>query len=52
MNYRTREFLGTVLVFLTLAALIACLAGVMAGYNWLVYGDWTCAFKRCIEVMP
>lgn len=28
----------------------ALIVGVMVVYNDLVYGDWTCAFARCVKV--
>lgn len=33
-----------------LAGLLALYAGAMALHGHAAYGDWTCGFKRCVQV--
>lgn len=34
------------------AAIIAITLGILGIHGWIVYDDWTCAWKRCVEVKP
>lgn len=47
---RREEFVvkaGAVLLILVLASIVA---GVLAVYGNWAYGDWACAFKKCVVV--